>query len=165
MVELKHSEGTIGTVPGYSAAERLYRDATERLEKNFFNTMNDGYDRVANRPSTAGGYNPHISAQSKMISEHSTMFNGNLKDFHSRQTAFLEKQKENREIIDAEHGDKSKCTFKPQINLTSEIICESDPHRIQTDQVERLYAQDRKKKEVVREMKEQEMYAQYTFQP
>ena len=125
-MELKQSEGTIGTAPGYSAAERLYRDATERLEKNFFNTMNDGYAKVANRPNTAG-YNPHISQHSRAIAEGSTMFNGNLKDFHSRQTAFLEKQKENRVIIDQEHGDKSKCTFKPQINLTSEIICESDP--------------------------------------
>jgi hypothetical protein len=33
------------------------------------------------------------------------------------------------------------------------------------DQVERLYAQDRKKKEVIREMKEQEVYKEYTFQP
>jgi len=55
------------------------------------------------------------------------MFNGNMKDFHSRQTAFLQKQQENRVVIAAESGEQSKCTFKPQINLTSEIICESDP--------------------------------------
>jgi hypothetical protein len=45
--------------------------------------------------------------------------------------------------------------------LTSEIICESDPARRNentTDKYSRLYAQDMKKKEVVREMKEAEVY-------
>jgi hypothetical protein len=58
-------------------------------------------------------------------------------------------------------GEQSKCTFKPQINLTSEIICESDPKRGNENNMERinrLYQEDQKKKEVVREMREQEMY-------
>ena len=29
----------VSSVPALSAAERLYRDANDRLEKNFFNTM------------------------------------------------------------------------------------------------------------------------------
>jgi len=58
-----------------SAAERLYRDANERLEKNFFNTMH---------PETTATYQPHISQSSKWIVENSNMYNGNLKDFHSR---------------------------------------------------------------------------------
>jgi len=52
------------------------------------------------------------------------------------------------------------------INLTSEIICESDPARgneNSADKCARLYEQDMKKKEVVREMKEAEVYGQYTF--
>jgi len=57
------------------------------------------------------------------------MFNGNLKDFHSRQAAFLKKQQDHRAQLASECGEQSHCTFKPQINLTSEIICESDPQR------------------------------------
>ena len=56
-------------------------------------------------------------------------------------------------------------SFKPAINLTSEIICESDPQRQQADQVQRLYQQDMQKKEVFREIKEHEVYGSYTFQP
>ena len=42
-------------------------------------------------------FQPAISQCSKWISENSNMFNGNLKDFHARQAAFLQKQQENRE--------------------------------------------------------------------
>ena len=61
--------------PGLSAAERLYRDATDRLEKNFFNSMTEN----------KGGQSQMISQTSKWITEQSNMFNGNLKDFHARQ--------------------------------------------------------------------------------
>jgi hypothetical protein len=50
--------------------------------------------------------------------------------------------------------------------LTSEIICESDPKRGSenpTERINRLYIEDQKKKEVLREMQEQEMYGKYTF--
>ena len=113
--------------PGLSAAERLYRDATDRLEKNFFQSIqetgNKGQYFDNNHAAT---FHPAISHSSKWISENSNMFNGNLKDFHARQAAFLQKQQENREQNAALIGEQSKCTFKPQINLTSEIICESD---------------------------------------
>ena len=94
------------------------------------------------------------------------MFNGNLKDFHERQNAFLQKQQENRQKAANKFGDGAQCTFKPEINLTSEIICESDPQRgleNQEDRFQRLYEQDRQKIQVVKEMKEQEVYGQYTF--
>ena len=55
---------------------------------------NDHNPRVS---GVAGGtYNPNISQTSKWISEQSNMFNGNLKDFHARQEAFLQKQQEKR---------------------------------------------------------------------
>ena len=60
---------------------------------------------------------------------------------------------------------EAQYSFKPAINLTSEIICESDPQRQQADQVQRLYQQDMQKKEVYREIKENEIYGSYTFQP
>ena len=77
MVEIKNGDmnntyysGNMATLP---VQERLYRDATDRLERNFFNTMVEG-DKGK----------PSISQQSKWISENSQMFNGNLKDFHDR---------------------------------------------------------------------------------
>ena len=102
------------------------------------------------------------------MSEKSDMFNGNLKDFYDRQQAFLEKQIEKREAIKNQHSDHAKCTFKPEINVTSEIIVESDPKRgneTEEDKFMRLYKKDQQKKEVVKEMLEKELYSDYTFQP
>lgn len=84
IVEVKNNEMNNTYYSGSMAAlpvqERLYRDATDRLERNFFNTM------VENDPQK-----PHISQQSKWISENSQMFNGHMKDFYERQNAFLQK--------------------------------------------------------------------------
>ena len=58
------------------------------------------------------------------------------------------------------------CSFKPEINVTSEIIVESDPKRggeTDDDKIHRLYRKDQKKQEVVREIIEKEMYEQYTY--
>jgi hypothetical protein len=96
------------------------------------------------------------------------MFNGNLKDFYERQNAFLQKQGENRENNQKMYGQGAQCTFKPEINLTSEIICESDPvrgHENMHEKYDRLYQQDKKKNEIIREMKAAEVYKDYTFQP
>lgn len=109
-------------MPGFSAAERLYRDATDRLEKNFFNTLNEGK-------------NTHF--QSRMSDNSAAYTNNHLKDFYERQNAFLQKQQENRQNL-ASHQE-AQYSFKPAINLTSEIICESDPQRQHADQVQRLY--------------------------
>lgn len=59
-------------------------------------------------------------------------------------------------------------TFKPQINMTSEIIVESDPKRGNEnldDKMIRLYMQDHKKNEVIKELKTNEVYGNYTFKP
>lgn len=92
------------------------------------------------------------------------MFNGSMKDFHNRQAQYQKKHQENLQSI-ASKTPGANCSFKPQINMTSQIICESDPNRNNLDQVTRLYEFDRKKKEVVREIHEAEMYGGYDFQP
>lgn len=78
MVEMKDETISYREQPP-QAHERLYRDATNRLENKFFNTMNDIGD---NRMSNAN--KPSISQKSGWLTENSTMFNGNLKDFHAR---------------------------------------------------------------------------------
>ena len=113
-------------------------------------------------------FQPNISQSSKWINENSKNFSGNMKDFYDRQNAFLQRQQEKRQDAASKYGEQAQCTFKPEINLTSEIICESDPVRgveHPTDKYERLYAKDKKKQEVIREMMEQEVYKEYTFQP
>ena len=52
--------------------------------------------------------------------------------------------------------------------MTSEIIVESDPKRGNEnleDKMIRLYMQDHQKNEVIRELKTNEVYGAYTFQP
>jgi hypothetical protein len=36
---------------------------------------------------------------------------------------------EKKEEFRQKYSQEAKCTFKPEINVTSEIICESDPKR------------------------------------
>ena len=81
-------------IPGLSVQERLYKDATDRLERNFFKTMHEDVNLTprGNSMKNPKQFQPNISQSSKWISENSHMFNGNLKDFHERQNAFLQKQ-------------------------------------------------------------------------
>lgn len=75
---------------------------------------------------------------------------------------------EKRQEISNKFGEHAQCTFKPEINLTSAIIVESDPQRgteKNDEKYNRLYFQDAQKKEVVRELKEQELYGNMTFKP
>ena len=96
------------------------------------------------------------------------MFQGNLKNFHERQNEFLKKQIEKRQEISNKFGEQAHCTFKPAINLTSAIIAENDPQRgieKSAEKFKRLSVQDAQKKEVIRELKEAEMYGDLTFKP
>lgn len=96
------------------------------------------------------------------------MFQGGLKNFHERQNEFLKKQMEKKQEISNKYGEQAQCTFKPEINLTSAIIMENDPQRgteKRDAKINRLYFQDAQKKEVIRELKEQEVYGEMTFQP
>ena len=80
----------------------------------------------------------------------------------------MERQIEKREVIRSEHSEQAKCTFKPQICVTSEIIVESDPKRgveNEEDKYVRLSKKDQKRQEVAKELVEKEMYSQYTFNP
>ena len=58
------------------------------------------------------------------------------------------------------------CSFKPEINVTSDIIMESDPKRgaeTEDERYYRLYKKDFKRQEIAKEMVEKEVYSQYTF--
>ena len=70
--------------------ERLYRDATERMERTLFNQSNDEKLKTFNSQSSKG---------------FDLNDGGNLKDFLHRQDQFLLKQKEKREQAANEFGE------------------------------------------------------------
>ncbi len=113
-------------------------------------------------------FQPHISKSSNFMSAQSDMFNGNMKDFYDRQEAFIKRQYEKKEEARKKWADEERFSFKPEINATSEVIVESDPNRgaeNEVDKIERLYKRDHKRQEVMRELIEKEVYAQYTYKP
>lgn len=66
------------------------------------------------------------------------------------------------------YGQESGCTFAPEINLTSDIIMETDPKRGKEtveERIKRLSTKDAKKKEVIKELLEQEYYQNLDFKP
>jgi hypothetical protein len=102
------------------------------------------------------------------VTEKSDYYMGNKKEFFERQQAFVERQMEKKEGLKAQYSQEAQCTFKPEINITSEIICEADPKRgaeSEEEKVARLYAKDTMKKELIREQMAAEVYEQCTFKP
>ncbi len=96
------------------------------------------------------------------------MFKGNFNDFIERQQAFQARQSENIERNRVLYGQEAGCTFAPEINLTSDIIVETDPKRGKEsleDRMKRLSTKDAKKKEVIKEILEQEYYQELDFKP
>ena len=65
------------------------------------------------------------------------------------------------------HSEEQKFKFKPEINLTSEVICATDPSRCtaqsEADKVDRLYNADLTKKQLRKEQIQKELADQCTF--
>jgi hypothetical protein len=74
----------------------------------------------------------------------------------------VQRQQEKRELARLQHSQEAQCSFRPQINLTSDIIVESDPRRgaeTEEERYQRLYKKDQKRQEVVKELIEKEVYS------
>ena len=113
-------------------------------------------------------FQPEISDVSKVIAEKSEMYQGGLKDFQTRQSEFLERQREKREKLRNQYSEDAAHSFQPRINLTSEVICASDPNReaeTPEERFARMSQQASLKQKVQRELNEQELYKDYTFKP
>jgi len=67
-----------------AVAERLYKDATDRLERNFFAQADESKIYVDNRNGGGPNHRPSMSQTSKQLSQSNQMFHGNLKNFHDR---------------------------------------------------------------------------------
>ena len=68
---------------------------------------------------------------------------------------------ENKENLKSQYSQEARCTFKPQVNFTSEIICEADPRRgteSKDEKIARLFAKDQMKRELVVHEASKELY-------
>lgn len=141
LVERKEKE-KFGKKTG--VVDRMVRDANERIEKT--------YHRLEEK---AGDYpfTPNIGPTNEERVHNNSMFKGNFHDFIERQQAFQARQTDNIERNRVAYGQEAGCTFQPEINLTSDIIVETDPRRCKEtleDRVKRLSTKDSKKKEVIK---------------
>lgn len=113
-------------------SDRLYSDASTRIERNQRSKMSirDMTNQSMNSSMVDPyQFHPEISDVSKVIAEKSEMYQGGLKDFQTRQSEFLERQREKREKLRNQYSEDAAHSFQPRINLTSEVICASDPER------------------------------------
>lgn len=98
----------------------------------------------------------------------STQMGGNIEDFLERQKIYNEIKKERLERKLSRSIDHTTYTFKPEINLTSEILTRTDQERAKEqmkDKIDRLYKKDYEKIKQRKEQIENFYYAQFDFKP
>lgn len=88
---------------------------------------------------------------------------GNINDFLSRQKIYEDIKRERQNRI-SQKAPKEECTFKPKINLTSDILVRTNTSRIAENKYDRLY-EDYKKIQNRKEQLESFYNAQYDFKP
>lgn len=73
---------------------------------------------------------------------------------------------EKKEHLRNQYSEEAQHSFKPKINLTSEVICAADPKRgaeNEAQRIDRLYNKDVVKKQLAKEFQEQQVYSEFTF--
>lgn len=88
---------------------------------------------------------------------------GNINDFLSRQKIYEDIKRERQNRI-SQKAPKEECTFKPKINLTSDILVRTNTSRIAENKYNRLY-EDYKKIQNRKEQLESFYNAQFDFKP
>jgi hypothetical protein len=99
---------------------------------------------------------------------YSTINGGNIDDFLERQKLYEDLKKERLERKLSKSIECNQYTFKPKINLTSDLLMKTDLSRANEeikDKVERLYKENYEKLKNRREQLESLYYAQYDFKP
>jgi hypothetical protein len=81
--------------------------------------------------------------------------------FYDRQISFLEKQ-----LQKAHQSTSSEYSFAPQINTISKMLTAEDRQReTRQERIQRLFAEDWKRKEELHFQQQERFYSQQTFQP
>ena len=94
--------------------------------------------------------------------------NGNIDDFLERQKMYEQLKKDRLEKKMAKVKSKEEYTFKPKINLTSDILMKTNSSRAnenQQDKIDRLYKGDYEKIQNRKEQLESFYNAQYDYKP
>ena len=94
--------------------------------------------------------------------------NGNIDDFLERQKMYEQLKKDRLEKKMAKVKSKDEYTFKPKINLTSDILMKTNTSRAnenQQDKIDRLYKGDYEKIQNRKEQLESFYNAQYDYKP
>jgi len=89
------------------------------------------------------------------MTENNELYQGAYKSFQERQQEYLIRQAQKREGLRNKYSEEAQYKFRPEINLTSEVICASDPTRCtetDNDRIDRLYHQDIVKKQIKKEL-------------
>jgi hypothetical protein len=132
--------------------ERLYRQGIKNLKKENYEYEPDLQECT---------FTPNLVYSS-------IQGGGNIDDFLERQKIYDEIKRERLEKKLSKSIDDNTYTFKPEINLTSDIIIKADTNRANenTDErVNRLYKQNYDKIKTRKEQLESFYYSQYDFKP
>ena len=98
-------------------------------------------------------FHPNVNDISKFLVENNEAFHGDFKNFQSRQEEFIQRQLEKREQLRSQYSQEAQYSFKPKINITSEVICAADPNRgneKETQRIQRLYREDKLKSQAAK---------------
>ena len=147
--------------------ERLSREA--RILEDRKNRQRKAW---AEHETKACRFKPKVSATSKKILESHPEFQGKNQDFLKRQ-ADMQRRKRERGAQKAKRrnkngGEDPHCTFKPAIGNAEKVLVHTRPERLaetNEERYERLYKDDMKRKERLRESIRKEHYDQYDFKP
>ena len=140
-----------------NVAERLYSDASERIEHRY--KKNEEQNCAA---SEMYSFNPNVS-QTKSFSQinHTTP----NYDFFERLEFYENKKRDIMQVNVLKYENNSKYTFKPTIDMKSAIIADSSLERTDLNNIERLMRKDGKYFEKTMNKMNDEFNAVYTYCP
>ena len=153
--------------------EQYDENVYERLYRENNNNNNKDIKLLANREMKECTFSPKLNPISEyLMNNNSNIFdeednneNDNMKDFLERQKIYeeIKKEKLEKNII----NNKIKYTFKPEINLNSNLLVKCNPERYaekNNDKYIRLY-QEAQKIKIKKEKLENELNNKYDFTP
>jgi len=145
-----------------SVTERLCKDAAERVEKNIRKSEILNQEKSVQYPFAPRLHTSTFSigglGEDRLLS----------KGFNERQELYQQRKREKEEQKLTKYSCEAKCTFRPEINFTSEILVEADPRRgneTEEERIERLSKKDPKKQEKIKQIRENEFKSKYTYHP
>jgi hypothetical protein len=140
---------------------RLLKNAHDKLERKLRTAEAISREEVEKYP-----FSPQLIT--KELASGSTPFPGSHQSFMERQQAHLRRAQSKQETLLCEADSDPQCTFRPQIDRTSEFIVESMPQRTaETSEARyrRMSKDDHDKREQRKAQIEAEYYGKFKHEP